>query len=296
MSGKKDPLKEFIAGGFGGSCLVLVGHPLDTIKVRLQTMAAPAPGAKPLYAGTLDCAKKTIAHEGFKGLYKGMAAPLVGVTPMYAVCFLGLGVGKSLQTPSKPNGEYSLPQIFAAGLLAGVFTTAIMAPGERIKCLLQVQAASPGSVKKYNGAIDCAKQLFREGGIRSVFKGTFATALRDMPASGVYFASYEWLKKSLASSEDGGNLSPLKTIFAGGMAGCFNWLVALPVDVAKSRLQTAPEGKYTGMLDVYKELIRADGVRAFYKGFTPVIIRAFPANAACFLGYEVAIKFLNNLY
>lgn len=44
--------------------------------------------------------------KGFKGLYKGMAAPLVGVTPMYAICFLGFGVGKSLQTPSKPNGEY----------------------------------------------------------------------------------------------------------------------------------------------------------------------------------------------
>jgi hypothetical protein len=29
----KDPVKEFIAGGAGGACLVLVGHPLDTIKV-----------------------------------------------------------------------------------------------------------------------------------------------------------------------------------------------------------------------------------------------------------------------
>ncbi len=32
----------------------------------------------------------------------------------------------------------SLPQLFAAGMLSGVFTTVIMAPGERIKCLLQV--------------------------------------------------------------------------------------------------------------------------------------------------------------
>lgn len=88
-------------------------------------------------------------------------------------------------------------------------------------------------------------------------------------------------------------LSPLKTVFAGGMAGIFNWIVALPVDVAKSRFQTAPEGKYRSLIDVYKELIKADGIRAFYKGFTPVILRAFPANAACFLGYEVAMQFLN---
>jgi solute carrier family 25 carnitine/acylcarnitine transporter 20/29 len=70
-----------------------------------------------------------------------------------------------------------------------------------------------------------------------------------------------------------GELSPLKTIFAGGMAGVFNWFVALPIDVAKSRFQTAPDGKYNGLLDVYKELIKADGIRAFYKGFTPVILR-----------------------
>jgi solute carrier family 25 carnitine/acylcarnitine transporter 20/29 len=57
------------------------------------------------------------------------------------------------------------------------------------------------------------------------------------------------------------------------MAGIFNWLVALPVDVAKSRFQTAPEGKYKGLLDVYRELLRTDGIGALYKGFTPVILR-----------------------
>lgn len=30
---KVNPLKDFIAGGVGGACLVIVGHPLDTIKV-----------------------------------------------------------------------------------------------------------------------------------------------------------------------------------------------------------------------------------------------------------------------
>ena len=95
-----------------------MGHPLDTIKVRLQTMPEALPGKASLYNGTFDCAKKTIANEvilfriftffnskniwqdvfqqGFKGLYKGMAAPLIGVTPMYAVCFLGFGIGVKL--------------------------------------------------------------------------------------------------------------------------------------------------------------------------------------------------------
>lgn len=74
-------------------------------------------------------------------------------------------------------------------------------------------------------------------------------------------------------------LSPIKTIFTGGMAGIINWMVALPADVVKSIVQTAPEGKYKSLLQVYAELIKADGIGAFFKGFTPVIIRAFPSNS-----------------
>lgn len=106
--------------------------------------------------------------------------------------------------------------------------------------------------------------------------------------------TYEWLQTVL--TPEGGNRSDLsvgKTLFAGGMAGIFNWMVAIPPDVLKSRLQTAPEGKYAGLGDVFREAMRNEGVRAFYKGCTPVMIRAFPANAACFMGFEVALKALN---
>ena len=40
-------------------------------QVRLQTQPKPAPGQPPMYTGTLDCVKKTVKHEGFRGLYKG---------------------------------------------------------------------------------------------------------------------------------------------------------------------------------------------------------------------------------
>ena len=98
-----DVLLNFIAGGVGGSCTVIVGHPFDTVKVRIQTMARPKPGEKPQFTGALDCAKRTVAKEGFFALYKGMAAPLVGVSPLFAVFFGGCAVGKYLQQtdPSK---------------------------------------------------------------------------------------------------------------------------------------------------------------------------------------------------
>ncbi|XP_066989590.1 mitochondrial carnitine/acylcarnitine carrier protein-like isoform X2 [Macrobrachium rosenbergii] len=286
------PAKDFLAGGFGGMCLVAAGHPLDTIKVRLQTQPKPEPGQKPLYLGTWDCALKTVRNEGFLGLYKGMAAPLIGVTPMFAVCFLGFGIGKKLQQ-KHPDEALTAAQLFNAGMLSGVFTTAIMTPGERIKCLLQVQAAGTGP-KLYNGPLDVVKVLYREGGIRSIYKGTCATLLRDVPASGMYFMTYEWLKRALAPEGKAGDLSPLRVIVAGGLAGMFNWLVAIGPDVLKSRLQTAPEGKYPhGIRSVFMDIMKNEGPSALFKGAAPVMIRAFPANAACFLGYEVAMKFLN---
>ncbi|PAA64126.1 hypothetical protein BOX15_Mlig027288g1, partial [Macrostomum lignano] len=293
---KVSGIKSFFAGGAGGMCCVATGHPLDTIKVRLQTQPKPGPGEQPRYLGTLDCAKKTIAKEGFRGLYKGMLAPLAGVTPMFAVCFFGNDLGKRLQIKD-PNVPLTKVQLFLAGGLSGVFTTSIMVPGERIKCLLQIQADSHGP-QKYKGPIDCAKQLYKEGGIRSIYKGTAATLLRDVPASGMYFMSYEWVKELLTpAGHSKSELSPARVLFAGGMAGIFNWLVALPQDVLKSRLQTAPEGRYpNGIRSVFTELMATEGPAALYKGATPVLLRAFPANAACFLGYEVTIKLLDMLF
>jgi len=291
-TGETSPVKGFIAGGFGGVCVVLSGHPLDTIKVRLQTMPTPAPGQAPLYTGTWDCIKKIFAKEGPRGFYKGMAAPLAGVAPIFAISFFGFNVGKSIQQTS-PDAPLTYPQLFLAGCVAGVFSTSVMAPGERIKCLLQIQQSA--ATAKYAGPVDCAKQLYREGGIRSIYKGTCATLLRDVPASAMYFMSYEWLLNMLKpEGKSRKDLSPLSTLFAGGMAGIFNWAVAIPPDVLKSRLQTAAPGQYpNGIRSVFKELMANEGILALYKGFTPVMLRAFPANAACFLGYEVCMKFLN---
>lgn len=290
---KTSPIKYFLSGGFGGICTVVAGHPLDTIKVRLQTMPVPISGQPPLYTGTFDCAKKTIKLEGVRGLYKGMGAPLAGVAPIFAISFLGFGVGKKLLGSEKE--ELGLSKLFLAGAFSGIFTTAVMAPGERIKCLLQIQHGM--TQPKYTGPADVVKQLYKEGGLRSIFKGSLATLLRDVPASGMYFMTYEWIQKTLKpmGDQDNTQLNLLKTIFAGGMAGILNWAVGMPADVIKSRLQTASEGTYRGVGHVFSVLLKEGGPTALYKGVTPVMLRAFPANAACFLGFEACMSFLNTV-
>ncbi|TRY71026.1 hypothetical protein TCAL_15032 [Tigriopus californicus] len=193
------PMKDFIAGGFGGICTVLSGHPFDTIKVRLQTMPNPKPGQPPMYTGTVDCVMKTVKLEGVTGLYKGMGAPLVGVAPIFALSFMGFGLGKKLQQ-NHADEQLNNVQLGIAGGISGILTTVVMAPGERIKCLLQVQQASTGPAK-YSGPVDVAKSLYREGGLKSIYKGTCATLLRDVPASAAYFGSYEIIQRSLVLKE-----------------------------------------------------------------------------------------------
>ena len=122
----------------------------------------------------------------------------------------------------------------------------------------------------------------------------------DVPASGMYFLTYEFIKRKVAQSvEEGEKLTPtrefLGTIFAGGMAGVANWAVGMPQDVLKSRLQTAPEGKYKGMGDVFRQLMKNEGPIALYRGFVPVMTRAVPANAACFIGLELCMRVLNQV-
>jgi len=58
-------------------------------------------------------------------------------------------------------------------------------------------------------------------------------------------------------------------------------------------------GQYTGTVlgskSVLKEIIQKEGLKSLYKGATPVFLRAFPANAACFFGMETAYSFLNKV-
>jgi len=284
------PLKSFLAGGGGGICLVLVGHPLDTIKVRIQAMEVVA-GKAPQYSGMIDCAKQIVAKQGVQGLYSGMAAPLAGVAPMYALCFLGYGFGKQLFCDADAFENLKLHQIGMAGAFSSLFTTPILGPGERLKCVLQVQAMDGYKGVKYNGYKELVTGLYKEGGAMGIARGSGITLVRDGVASFFYFSTYEFLKKKMTPQGEKGP-SVLGTFMAGGFAGIANWCSMLPIDTVKSRYQVAPEGKYSGVYAVFKDILAKEGPRGFYKGLTPVVVRAFPANAACFAGYEFVSSML----
>jgi len=293
-------LRSFVAGGFGGVCAVVVGHPFDLVKVRLQT------AEKGVYSSAMDVVRKSVAKDGLRrGLYAGVSAPLVGVTPMFAVSFWGYDLGKSIVRSTSTvsaDGSLSIAQISAAGFFSAIPMTAITAPFERVKVILQVQGQkklAPGEKPKYAGGVDVVRQLYREGGVRSVFRGSAATLARDGPGSAAYFAAYEYIKKKLTprdpvTGQPSGKLSLTAVTCAGAGAGVAMWIPVFPIDTVKSRLQTA-EGNVT-IGGVVRKLYAQGGYRAFFPGFGPALARAVPANAATFLGVELAHQAMNKVF
>lgn len=216
-----------------------------------------------------------------------------------------------------------------AGALSAIPTTAIMAPGERIKVLLQVQgqaaaSAAAGAAVRFTGPGDVVRTLLRTGGLRSLFAGSAATLTRDGLGSMAYFSVYEGLKRRATAPavrpglgpHDGAlsapplppdspasqPLSATTVLVAGGLAGIANWLVALPIDTIKSRIQaTAAHTAGTAgarwvppsMLAVGRDIVAREGYRGLYRGLGPALLRAFPANAACFGGMEASRAFLD---
>lgn len=98
------------------------------------------------------------------------------------------------------------------------------------------QAPLPGQTL-YAGPIDCGRQLLKTGGITSLYRGLGATFIRGIPQAGLYFMTYDLLKKAFAPA-DGSALTPIRTLLAGGLTGVINWVFMLPADVIKSRIQT----------------------------------------------------------
>lgn len=64
-----------------------VEYPFDTIKVRLQSQPTGQPS---VYSGPLDCVRKSLAHDGFMSLYRGISAPLFGAALENSSLFLSV--------------------------------------------------------------------------------------------------------------------------------------------------------------------------------------------------------------
>lgn len=293
--------KDVFAGTCGGISVTLVGHPFDTLKVRLQTQ----PTDKPIYAGVVDCARKTVQWEGLGGLYKGVTSPLAGQMFFRASLFGAFGESKRWlsKNPDGTSRPLVTSDFYKAGLITGFVAAFTEGPIDFYKSQMQVQIINqkrdPNYKAPYTTVAACVKATIRQNGFRGPFQGLGATILRNTPANAVYLGNFEVLKRAAANQLQ----CPLPelpapyVIGAAGIGGITYWLAIFPVDCIKSAMQTdsitKSEKKYPDMVTTAKKLWAEGGVRRFYKGFAPCLIRAVPANGAMLYTVDKVTTLLN---
>lgn len=171
----------------------------------------------------------------------------------------------------------SFAKDFLAGGISAAISKTTVAPIERVKLLLQVQAASKQIAveNQYKGMIDCFVRIPKEQGFRSFWRGNLANVIRYFPTQALNFAFKDVYKQVFLGGVDkntqfwryfAGNLA------SGGAAGATSLCFVYPLDYARTRLgadvgRGTGDRQYNGLLDCIKKTVKSDGVGGLYRGF-----------------------------
>jgi len=194
-----------------------------------------------------------------------------------------------------PFNVKNFVQDLAVGGTAAAISKTIVAPIERVKLLLQVQAASQQITvgNEYKGIIDCFVRIPREQGVISFWRGNLANVIRYFPTQALNFAFKDTYKQIFLGGVDkktqfwryfAGNLA------SGGAAGATSLCFVYPLDFARTRLAAdVGSGKareFTGLGNCIATIAKRDGVRGLYQGFFVSVQGIIVYRAAYFGTYD----------
>ncbi|XP_027712585.1 calcium-binding mitochondrial carrier protein SCaMC-1-like [Vombatus ursinus] len=197
----------------------------------------------------------------------------------------GIDIGDSLSIPDefteeeKRSGQW-WRQLLAGGI-AGAVSRTSTAPLDRLKVMMQVHGSKSNKMNLVGGF----KQMVKEGGIRSLWRGNGVNVIKIAPETAVKFWAYEQYKKWLTS--DGAKLGTVERFISGSAAGITAQTFIYPMEVLKTRLAVAKTGQYSGMYDCAKKILKYEGVKAFYKGYIPNFLGVIPYAGIDLTVYEL---------
>lgn len=222
---------DFWAGYVSGAAGIVIGNPLDLVKVRLQassTSSSPPPGAT-----------RTSSYSA-SSLFRGLPAPVITYGALNALLFttynrslLLFPSTNSTFDAAKTGPEYSYMGHFAAGCIAGLATFVVSAPTELIKCRTQL-AVAPSTTPLHGQSCSpsswsITKSIWQQYGLRGLYHGGVITSIRDSVGYGFYFLSYEASKdlwdltfprnEAVRSTALIGSNEAAKVLLCGGLAG-----------------------------------------------------------------------------
>jgi len=198
---------------------------------------------------------------------------------------------------SKPFDPVSFAKDFLAGGIAAAISKTAVAPIERVKLLLQVQAASKqiAADQQYKGMVDCFVRIPKEQGFAAYWRGNLANVIRYFPTQALNFAFKDKYKQIFLGGVDkntqfwrffAGNLA------SGGAAGATSLCFVYPLDFARTRLgaDVGKTGKreFKGLGDCLVKIFKADGITGLYRGFAVSVQGIIIYRAAFFGLYDTA--------
>jgi solute carrier family 25 carnitine/acylcarnitine transporter 20/29 len=282
-----------LAGCAGGVAQVLAGQPFDMVKVRFQA----ANSASNKYSSIKDCVTKIIKNEGgLRALWRGSLPPIMSVGAAVSIQFGVNEQSRAIIKKLRGLSKLSVLHYFQCGVVAGLATSIISIPTEHSRIRMQIQNSTCS--KLYGSSMECIKKIVQQYGYKGLYKGGVPTVLREGVSFGIYFAFYEWITNKLVKRDQmRQNLDMLKVALCGGITGVVVWLATFPIDVIKTRIQADSfmNPTYKGMMDCARTTLKGEGFKGFYKGFSPCLLRAIPANGATFLAYETAFQVLTRV-
>ncbi|XP_077589776.1 solute carrier family 25 member 48 [Stigmatopora nigra] len=314
-------IDDFLAGWVGGASSVVVGHPLDTVKTRLQAGNG--------YQSTMHCIITTYRKETAAGFFKGMSFPVATIAAYNSLVF-GFFSNVQRSICKRRYGDERHPaglaDVAGASMLTGLVSVSLGAPVDLVKIRLQMQTAGraesfqlAGSVSShgvtaapagarslhvangvrglnvYRGPVHCIASIVRHEGLQGLYRGGGAMLLRDVPGYALYFVPYA-IFCDLLKSDGAASPHACAIWLAGGLAGSISWVTATPADVVKSRLQADAHlhKKYKGILHCILHSYKTEGIQVFFRGATVNAIRGFPMSATMFLAYELSLQFFRH--
>jgi len=197
------------------------------------------------------------------------------------------------------TGNFALD--FALGGISAAVSKTAVAPIERVKLLLQTQAANKklAGDKAYKGIMDVLVRVPKEEGVSAFWRGNLANVIRYFPTQALNFAFKDTYKKIFCPYNPKtefwkffmGNLA------SGGAAGATSLMFVYPLDFARTRLaadvgRNAGDRQFNGLVDCINKVRAVDGVKGLYQGFGVSVLGIIAYRACYFGGYDTAKRTL----
>ena len=248
-------MESALAGGVCGGVEATVTYPAEYAKTQLQLRASKGGG------GMFVVLRDTAKREGVRGCYRGMGVVVVGGIPKHGLRF-------GVHDLTKPR--YGS---FIAGMIGGLAASlGAIIPQETIKTTL-IQHPN-----KHSSAFACIRHIYQTNGVFGFYKGAVPTAIKNSLNSGIRFKCQSFFKGYMPHGKGASDV--FYHGVAGVMAGWTSVIFTQPFDTLKTKQQGA-----AGRVSLLKTVAATwsiNGVRSFYAGTVPRLMRITPENAILF--------------